>query len=97
MFKRRKFLSDACFFFLQSPNVFLTLRNGRPLAKVADLGLAEVLPKASKVQGVDNPIWAAVEIIQGGMCTEAVDVWSFAIIVSDLVVAFSFLTIFPLK
>jgi serine/threonine protein kinase len=66
---------------LKSPNVFLTMSNGRVTAKVADLGLAEVLPKTSKVQGVDNPIWAAVEIIQGGLCTEKVDVWSFSIMV----------------
>ena len=67
---------------LKSPNVFLTMCRGRIMAKVADLGLAEVLPKTSKVQGVDNPIWAAVEIIQGALCTEKVDVWSFAIMVS---------------
>ena len=72
---------------LKSPNVFLTRSsNGRVVAKVADLGLAEVLPQSSKVQGVDNPIWAAIEIIQGGVCTEKVDVWSFAIMVREIVV-----------
>jgi hypothetical protein len=54
------------------------------IAKVADLGLAEVLPKTSKIQGVDNPIWAAAEIIQGSICTEKVDVWSFAIMVKPI-------------
>lgn len=72
---------------LKTPNVFLTRENngeGRVVAKVADLGLAEVLPKASKVQGVDNPIWAAVEMLQGGLCTEKVDVWSFAIMMWEM-------------
>ena len=69
---------------LKSPNVFLTRENGRVIAKVADLGLAEVLPKTSKVQGVDNPIWAAVELIEGGLCTEKVDVWSFAIMMWEI-------------
>lgn len=65
---------------LKSQNIFLCKKEGVLVAKVADLGLAEVLPKISKSQGVDNPIWAAAEVIQGAMYTEKADVWSFAII-----------------
>jgi serine/threonine protein kinase len=82
VFSHSLYLSSL-FLHSRSPNIFLTRhKSGRLIAKVADLGLAEVLPKASKIQGVDNPIWAAAEIIQGDMCSEKVDVWSFAIMVS---------------
>lgn len=83
-----KGFSQSSFSFrdLKSPNIFLSrdTTTNRITAKVADLGLAEVLPKASKVLGVDNPVWAAPEVIQGLQCTETADVFSFAIILWEL-------------
>lgn len=69
---------------LKSQNILLCKKDGRLVAKVADLGLAEVIPKSSKSQGVDNPIWAAAEVIQGATYTEKADVWSFAIIMWEV-------------
>jgi Leucine-rich repeat (LRR) protein len=68
---------------LKSPNVLLSLLNGVLVAKIADLGLA-TFTSMNAVTMVDNPLWAAPEMIKHAMCSPSVDIYSFGIIMWEL-------------
>ena len=74
---------------LKSPNVLLQLHKGKLECKVADLGLASF--SFNSVTKVDNPMWAAPELIsKAKICSPMVDVYSFALISYEM-----FTGIFP--
>jgi Leucine-rich repeat (LRR) protein len=68
---------------LKSPNVLLSLLNGVLVAKIADLGLAS-FTSMNAVTMVDNPLWAAPEMIKHAVCSPSVDIYSFGIIMWEL-------------
>lgn len=68
----------------KSPNVFLTVTDGVLIAKVADLGLATVLPKLIKNAVVENPTWSAPEVIAREPYSQSADVYSFAIVMWEV-------------
>eukprot|EP01102_Stenamoeba_stenopodia_P014052 TRINITY_DN4636_c0_g2_i1.p1 TRINITY_DN4636_c0_g2~~TRINITY_DN4636_c0_g2_i1.p1 ORF type:complete len:1322 (+),score=264.84 TRINITY_DN4636_c0_g2_i1:1203-5168(+) len=75
---------------LKSPNILLTKEktaNGELItAKVSDFGLSRKLLLSPELQNrvVDNPIWLAPEIISKQKYTEKADVYSFGIIIWEL-------------
>jgi hypothetical protein len=70
---------------LKSPNVFLALSSDGTLsAKVADLGLATVLPKLIKNAVVENPTWSAPEVVAREPYSHPADVYSFGIIMWEV-------------
>eukprot|EP01102_Stenamoeba_stenopodia_P020233 TRINITY_DN7810_c0_g1_i1.p1 TRINITY_DN7810_c0_g1~~TRINITY_DN7810_c0_g1_i1.p1 ORF type:complete len:751 (-),score=131.19 TRINITY_DN7810_c0_g1_i1:100-2352(-) len=77
---------------LKSPNVLLmsTVLVDGPIAKVADFGTS-MRPSASKIRSsakteqVVNPIWKAPEILRGEQFSTASDVYSFGIIMWELI------------
>lgn len=75
---------------LKSPNILLTKEttpNGDIIvAKVSDFGLSRKLLLSPELQNrvVDNPIWLAPEIIRNQKYTEKADVYSFGIIIYEL-------------
>ena len=78
---------------LKTPNVFLNIdSNGTICAKIADLGLSSIALKALRTEGVDNPAWSAREILLSEDCTEKVDVYSFAIMMWEILT-----TLFPFE
>jgi serine/threonine protein kinase len=64
---------------LKSPNVLLCVLNGVLVAKIADLGIAS-FASMNAVTMVDNPLWAAPEMIKHAICSPSVDIYSFEII-----------------
>lgn len=64
--------------------MFLSLHNGVLTAKVADLGLATVLPKLIKNAVVENPTWSAPEVISREPYAQSADVYSFAIVMWEV-------------
>ncbi len=70
---------------LKSPNVFLSLSpEGLLSAKVADLGLATVLPKLVKNAVVENPTWSAPEVCLREPYSQPADVYSFGIVMWEV-------------
>lgn len=70
---------------LKSPNVFLSMSSDGVLsAKVADLGLATVLPKLMKHAVVENPTWSAPEVIAREPYSHLADVYSFGIVMWEV-------------
>jgi hypothetical protein len=70
---------------LKSPNVFLSLNSdGLLRAKVADLGLATVLPKLVKNAVVENPTWSAPEVCLREPYSQPADVYSFGIVMWEV-------------
>mmetsp|Transcript_560 Transcript_560/g.1284 ORF Transcript_560/g.1284 Transcript_560/m.1284 type:complete len:1538 (-) Transcript_560:24-4637(-) len=73
---------------LKSPNVLLTHdpRLTRLVAKVADFGLSRKMMLTDTFQSkvVDNPVWLAPEILQKKNYNEKVDVYSFGVIMWEL-------------
>lgn len=56
------------------------------MAKVGDVGIAQGLLVASRlsIRGVDCPVWVAPEILNGGFYNEKSDVYSYAIILWEV-------------
>ncbi len=70
---------------LKSPNVFLARSaDGVLSAKVADLGLATVLPRLIKNAVVENPTWSAPEVVAREPYSHAADVYSFGIVMWEV-------------
>jgi len=79
---------------LKSPNVLLATRNTPQriqyadglIAKIADFGLSTKTMFSGKVQRkqVDNPIWTAPEILSSKSYSDKVDVYSFGVILWEL-------------
>eukprot|EP01029_Cantina_marsupialis_P029146 TRINITY_DN779867_c0_g1_i1.p1 TRINITY_DN779867_c0_g1~~TRINITY_DN779867_c0_g1_i1.p1 ORF type:complete len:1036 (+),score=202.55 TRINITY_DN779867_c0_g1_i1:96-3203(+) len=68
---------------LKSPNVLV---NEHFNSKVADFGLAKVKSKLrNHVNAIGNPVWSAPEVFTGGPLTEKMDVYSFAIVMCELI------------
>ncbi|KAK9904880.1 hypothetical protein WJX75_004665 [Coccomyxa subellipsoidea] len=71
---------------LKSPNVLLTAGG---TAKIADVGLSKILVNESTMmtnfQGTFE--WAPPELINGGECSEKADIYSFGVILWEIVTA----------
>jgi len=83
---------------LKSPNVLLNIAQtpaGYPslVAKVADFGLSRSLMLAPQLtsKAVDNPVWLAPELMRKEEYDEKVDVYSFGVILWELVSRADFL------
>jgi serine/threonine protein kinase/WD40 repeat protein/GTPase SAR1 family protein len=75
---------------LKSPNVLLSkARNGTLVAKVADFGLSVRFGLVTEIKGtkVENPVWTAPEVLRGEPYNENCDVYSFAVILWELLTA----------
>ena len=73
---------------LKSPNILLASNNerARVVAKVADFGLSSTLVQTASGRDVFNPIWLAPEVmVRGAEYTEKADVYSFGIILWELI------------
>jgi hypothetical protein len=71
-----------------SPNVLLhRLQSGEMCAKVADFGLSVRFGLVTALKGtvVENPVWTAPEVMKGEAYDEKCDVYSFAVILWELV------------
>jgi len=70
---------------LKSPNVLMAAIsvNAPVVAKVADFGLSGAMQTVS-IKSVANPIWLAPEIMIGGEFTEAADVYSYGVILWEI-------------
>jgi len=72
---------------LKSVNVLIHNKNENSgtIAKVTDFGEARTFYSYTKRDNIDNPTWLAPEVIQGESFTTKSDVYSFAIILWELV------------
>jgi tRNA A-37 threonylcarbamoyl transferase component Bud32 len=79
---------------LKSPNVLVHYEGNRMRAKVADVGIAKVVSEdemATMTKGMGTPLWMAPEVIEAQgerkkiTYDEKVDVYSYGIILSELV------------
>mmetsp|Transcript_33003 Transcript_33003/g.82965 ORF Transcript_33003/g.82965 Transcript_33003/m.82965 type:complete len:2143 (+) Transcript_33003:102-6530(+) len=72
---------------LKSPNVLLVdLReDAEVVAKVADFGLSQAIASTTKGRSVANPVWLAPEIMEGLEYTDKADVYSFGVILYEMV------------
>jgi tRNA A-37 threonylcarbamoyl transferase component Bud32 len=79
---------------LKSPNVLVYYEGTRMRAKVADVGIAKVVSEdemATMTKGMGTPLWMAPEVIEAQgerkkiTYDEKVDVYSYGIILSELV------------
>jgi alpha-tubulin suppressor-like RCC1 family protein/tRNA A-37 threonylcarbamoyl transferase component Bud32 len=69
---------------LKSLNILLDLDLSR--AKIADFGLSKMLQDSSKMtSNVGTPIWMAPEVMEGKEYTEKADVYSFGLILYEMV------------
>jgi len=69
---------------VKTPNVLL----GRTyIAKLADVGLAKFLHKdyLSAAKSVGTFAWSAPEVLMGGRCSEKVDIFSFGVVLWEIV------------
>ncbi len=72
---------------LKSPNVLLhRLQSGDMCAKVADFGLSVRFGLVTEIKGsaVENPVWTAPEVIKGETYDEKCDVYSYGVILWEL-------------
>lgn len=85
---------------LKSPNILMTYRNPKggeplklPIAKIADFGLSRGMQWTSSMndKAVDNPVWLAPEVIMRKAYNEKVDVYSFGVILYEIVTQQRFL------
>ena len=85
---------------LKSPNILLTFRNPDggeklrlPIPKIADFGLSRGMQWASSMKDkvVDNPVWLAPEVIMRKAYNEKVDVYSYGVILFEIVTQTRFL------
>lgn len=86
---------------LKSPNILLTFRNPNgsadklkvPVPKIADFGLSRGMQWTSSMKDkvVDNPVWLAPEVILRKPYNEKVDVYSYGVILFEIVTQTRFL------
>jgi len=84
---------------LKSPNILMTSRgpNGEklkwPMPKIADFGLSRGMQWTSSMsdKAVDNPVWLAPEIMCRKPYNEKADVYSFGVILYEIVLQLRFL------
>jgi serine/threonine protein kinase len=69
---------------LKSPNILLTNRKGKIVAKVGDFGTARALAPTIGGRIVGNPIWLAPEVMRNEEYTEKADVYSYGIILWEI-------------
>jgi len=73
---------------LKSPNILLMSvdqESVNPItAKIADLGLTCMEPTATSTLQADNPAWLAPEVMQGYPTTTKADVYSFGIVMYEI-------------
>ncbi|EFA78013.1 leucine-rich repeat-containing protein [Heterostelium album PN500] len=76
---------------LKSPNILMTTdkEKGRILAKVADFGLSG-LQHTIIERCVVNPVWLAPEIMSGGEATTKSDIYSFGVILWEILTCSEF-------
>lgn len=69
---------------VKSPNVLLGRDHN---AKLADVGLAKLLHKdyLSAAKSVGTFAWSAPEVLMGGRCSEKVDIFSFGVVLWEIV------------
>lgn len=69
---------------VKSPNVLL---GHKYIAKLADVGLAKFLHKdyLSAAKSVGTFAWSAPEVLMGGRCSEKVDIFSFGVVLWEIV------------
>ena len=71
---------------LKSPNILLSSVNPSDVtvAVVADFGLSKSWVPVLQGRNVDNPVWLAPEILSGKEYTEKADVYSFGVILYEI-------------
>lgn len=71
---------------LKSPNILLTYKNKRIVAKIADFGISAFLSFTEELNNtaVKNPTWLAPEVLKDEPFTEKIDIYAFGIILWEL-------------
>lgn len=70
---------------LKTSNILVAEANDTIVCKIADLGLARVLPQSSDVPTLaGTPLYMAPEQVSGQMFTNSVDLYAFAVIVYEM-------------
>jgi serine/threonine protein kinase len=74
---------------LKSQNILVYYEKDRTRAKVADVGIAKIVKQetiSTMTKGAGTPLWMAPEVIEAqGEYDEKVDVYSYGIILSELI------------
>jgi len=73
---------------LKSPNILLLTTAEEAtgtIAKVADFGTSQYMEGMGSGKKVDNPVWLAPEVIRNEKYTEKADVYSFGVILWEMV------------
>jgi len=84
---------------LKSPNILMTTRGEKgeklklPIPKIADFGLSRGMQWTSSMddKAVDNPVWLAPEVMMKKPYNEKADVYSFGVILYEIVVQLRFM------
>jgi serine/threonine protein kinase len=66
---------------MKSPNLLIDA-NWR--VKISDFGFSTIKKAASNMTRVGSPVWAAPEVMRGEPYTEKLDIYSFAIVMWEL-------------